>query len=645
MGNNGRSLSSKVTLLTRDGYQYGIDANGLDPFGFIFYADDNGFTDSVGNSLYRSIQLTGANPGNLPSGVAQPNPGSADSISDTTHKIFFNSPDQSMPSSSSTPSGTTWLYSLPTPPPIPSNFQFVGSDGTPGQAGTSLGGNFSFNASSSGPYRLIIDINQDNILGNSNDRILSGNANAGANTVVWDGRDGDGAIVQPSASFYRTTITLYAGEIHFPLIDAETNLSGIIFERLNSPVPATSPAPSPYTVYYDDRAINPTLDSAAGPTTNSLSPLNGLAGVSDASGAHDFTTNFGNIRGIDTWSYYPSVAVELVGGVTVAAADFSITKTHSPAQIRPGAPLIYTIRVTNNSTTTYGSSAVVVDTFNSAVTGITWTCAITTQGTGSNPSSCANASGTGNINSGISLRPGGVATFTVNATLDPNFAGNTLSNTATISRSSDAADPNLANNTVTDVAPIVRARMRLVKRITAINSTAFTNVINDPNDPNDDPALNWPVGYLQGEILLNSVRPQDEVEYTIYFLSDGNTNSTNVTVCDLVPLNMTFTPTAFNSVTPAPSGLPADRGIEIAYNNSTLSYTNANDGDTARFYPVGSIVSTPSGGISPQPCIAPNTATNGNGAIVVNVVTVPNSTGSGTPTTSFGFIRFRAKVN
>lgn len=216
MGANGRSLSSRVTILTRDGYQYAIDANGLDPFGFIFYADDNGFTDSVGNSLYRSIQLIGANPGNLPSGVAQPNPGIADSISDITHKIFFNLPDSSMPSSSSTPSGTTWLYSLPTPPPIPSNFQFVGSDGTPGQAGTSLGGNFSFNASSSGPYRLIIDINQDNILGNSNDRILSGNANAGANTVVWDGRDGNGAIVQPSASFYRTTITLYAGEIHFP---------------------------------------------------------------------------------------------------------------------------------------------------------------------------------------------------------------------------------------------------------------------------------------------------------------------------------------------------------------------------------------------------------------------------------------------
>ncbi len=519
MGDNSRSLSSKVTILTRDGYQYSLDANGLDPFGFIFYADDNGFTDTAGKSLYRSIQLTGANPGTLPSGVRQPTPGSADSISDITHKIFFNSPDPSLPSSSTTPSGTTWLYSLPTPPPTASNLQFTGIDGTPSQAGTNLGGNFTFNPSSIGPYRLIIDINQDNILGNGNDRVLLGEAIIGTNSVFWDGKDGSGAIVPSGNSTYRTTITFYAGEVHFPLIDAESNPTGIIIERLNNPVPASSPTPNPFTVYFDDRAVNPSLSGT--PLTNALSPLNGLGGVTDSTGAHDYTTNFGNIRGIDTWAYYPSTAVELAGGVTVAEADFSITKTHSPAQISPGAPLTYTIRVTNNSTTIYGSSAVVTDTLNSSVTGATWTCAITTQGTGAGSSSCANPSGTGNISSAVSLRPGGVATFTINATLDANFTASTLSNTATVSRSFDAADPNLANNTATDTTTVIpSADLSLTK--TTSNSTPNVN---------------------------------DSITYTVTLTNGGLGNATNVQVRDQLPAGITFssattsTGTTYNSGT------------------------------------------------------------------------------------------------
>ncbi len=790
MGGNTRSLSSKVTILTRDGYQYSLDANGLDPFGFIFYADDNGFTDTAGKSLYRSIQLTGANPGTLPSGVRQPTPGSADSISDITHKIFFNSPDPSLPSSSTTPTGTTWLYSLPTPPPTASNLQFTGIDNTPGQAGTNLGGNFTFNPSSTGPYRLIIDINQDNILGNGNDRVLVGEAIIGTNTVFWDGKDGSGAIVPPGASFYRTTITFYAGEIHFPLIDAESNPTGIIVERLNNPVPATSPTPNPFTVYFDDRAVNPALDSAAGPTTNSLSPLNGLNGVTDSIGAHDYTTNFGNIRGIDTWAYYPSTAVELAGGVTVAQADFSITKTHSPVQTTPGGPLTYTIGVTNNSTTVYGSSATVTDTLNSSVTGATWTCTITTQGSGSGAaSSCANPSGTGNISNAISLKPGGVATFTINATLNANFASSTLSNTATVSRSFDAADPNLANNTATDNATVVPGadlsltktinnfnpnlndsviytvtltnggtstatnvqvrdqipagitfssattsagttynsntgvwiipslasgtsvvlqitgtvnldgvitntaeitasdqfdfdstpnnnvaseddqasvvtpaivavppNLLLVKRITAINGVdiiGFQDGVNTPGNPNnvgtkaaeDNDAL-WPspnTTSLRGAIHSSTIAPTvnlksgDEVEYTIYFLNNGASQASNVSVCDFVPANQTYVGTGYNS-----SSISTDVGgfsganygitIQSANGATPVKATNAGDGDRGQYYSSG----------FPASC----TGTNSNrGAVVVNLGTVPNATGSGTPANSYGFIRFKAKID
>ncbi len=657
MGANGRSLSSKVNILTRDGYQYSIDANGLDPFGFILYADDNGFTDSAGKSIYRSIQLTGANPGTLPSGVTQPNPGSPDSISDTTHKIFFNSPDSSIPSSSNTPSGTTWLYSLPIPPATPSNFQFTGIDGTPGRSGTNLGGNFTFNPSSIGLYRLIIDINQDNILGNGNDRVLIGEAVIGTNTVFWDGKDGNGAIVPFGSSAYRTTITFYAGEVHFPLIDAESNPTGIIIERLNSPVPATSPIPNPFTVYFDDRALNPALDSTAGPITNTLSPLNGLGGVTDSSGAHDYETNFGNIRGIDTWAYYPSTEVALAGGVTVAEADFSITKTHSPAQITPGAPLTYTIIVTNNSATIYGGSAVVTDTLNSSVTGATWTCAITTQGTGAGTNSCANPSGTGNISSAVSLRPGAVATFTINATVDANFAATTLSNTATVSRSFDAADPNLVNNAATDVATVsLLPNLLLVKRITAINGvdiTGFQDGVNTPGNSNnvgtkaaEDNDPFWPAPNttsLRGAVNSNTIaptvtfKPGDEVEYTIYFLNNGAAQANNVNICDFVPAKQTYIGTGYNS-----SSFSADAGglagsnygiiIQSANGAALVKATNAGDGDRGQFYNSG----------FPSACTGTN---SGKGAVVVNMGNVPNATAAGTPANSYGFIRFKAKID
>lgn len=36
---------------------------------------------------------------------------------------------------------------------------------------------------------------------------------------------------------------------------------------------------------------------------------------------------------------------------------------------------------------------------------------------------------------------------------------------------------------------------------------------------------------------------------------------------------------------------------------------------------------------------------NGNGAVVVNMGSIPNATGSGMPANSYGFIRFKAKIN
>ena len=185
----------------------------------------------------------------------------------------------------------------------------------------------------------------------------------------------------------------------------------------------------------------------------------------------------------------------------------------------------------------------------------------------------------------------------------------------------------------------------LVKRITAINGVPLNQFVDDPNSTNDNNPK-WPTPantYLRGVIDGGVVQPGDELEYTIYFLSNGDGNATNVTICDLVPENTTFIPTAFNSLTPIDGSLPgADLGIGLALNSTSLPTTptvylsNVADADRGEFFAAGK-----------KPPVACS-GSNSNGAVIVTVVkkpnTLPHATGSGTPTNSYGFIRFRARV-
>jgi uncharacterized repeat protein (TIGR01451 family) len=134
--------------------------------------------------------------------------------------------------------------------------------------------------------------------------------------------------------------------------------------------------------------------------------------------------------------------------------------------------------------------------------------------------------------------------------------------------------------------------------------------------------------------LINAgiVKPGDELEYTIYLLSNGLGNATSVQICDLVPINTTFIPTAFNGLTPNDGGLSgADKGIALALGSSTptVYLTNTQDGDRGRFYPANETV--------PSYCGA-----NINGAVVVNITRSPDL--PNVAKDFYGFVRFRAKV-
>jgi uncharacterized repeat protein (TIGR01451 family) len=221
-----------------------------------------------------------------------------------------------------------------------------------------------------------------------------------------------------------------------------------------------------------------------------------------------------------------------------------------------------------------------------------------------------------------------------------------------------------AGEDVTVVATSSNPNVLVVKRITALNGGTTTfggdslvgyidapsnayddNTITIPTQPTPtDPPKDtdkWPSlsSFMLGGINGGNVKPSDEIEYTIYFLSTGDGTAKNVLICDRVPDNMTFFPTAFNSfATKNSSGLPGgDRGIIWQNNGATESLTNTSDGDTGEYF---------SPGIDPK-IKYPNIKCDGsntNGMVIVNLGNVPNATAPGTPVNSYGFIRFRAKV-
>ncbi|MEM6251357.1 MAG: hypothetical protein AAF821_00415 [Cyanobacteria bacterium P01_D01_bin.156] len=216
----------------------------------------------------------------------------------------------------------------------------------------------------------------------------------------------------------------------------------------------------------------------------------------------------------------------------------------------------------------------------------------------------------------------------------------------------------------------------LVKRITAINGETTTSQginlathnptdypyddndipsVSDPNHPDYDPAdpafdphetNQWPTplnASLAGGTDGGNVLPNDEIEYTIYFLSSGDTTAENVLFCDYVPAFTQFIPNAYNSDTPqALGGIGgADLSIELYRNNTTDFHTGANDGDSATYFGPGIDPASNFPGID---CDGDGNGSNNNtnGAIIVNLGNLPNAATNAAE--AYGYVRFRTRV-
>ncbi|EKV03555.1 hypothetical protein Lepto7375DRAFT_5860 [Leptolyngbya sp. PCC 7375] len=216
----------------------------------------------------------------------------------------------------------------------------------------------------------------------------------------------------------------------------------------------------------------------------------------------------------------------------------------------------------------------------------------------------------------------------------------------------------------------------LVKRITAINNDTTTSdgtnlashnptpyayddndipAVSDPNDPafdENDPAFDpyetnqWPTPlntYMPGGTDGGNVMPNDEIEYTIYFLSSGDTTAENVLFCDYVPDFTTFIPNAYTGSSPQATGGigGADLSIELFRNGTTDYHTGANDGDSATYFGPGV---DPANSFPDIDCDGDGNGTNANpnGAVVVNLGDLPDANNN--ITGAYGHVKFRARV-
>lgn len=486
-GNNAANTGINVYPLTRDGYRYSFTLN-FDPFGFIFYVNNVGPLTAAatagGTPAYRSTAV----------GNAQYSPAQADSGDFVTHKLFFSPPDSGLPASAAAPSGLdNWLLrAAPVTPPQPTNLSFTGADGTAGQAGGGIGGTFKFTnpGTSAAPYRIVLAFGTPT-KGVNSDRILVGTAQSGSNAVVWDGKDGAGKDVIPSATAYTVKAYLAAGEVHFPLLDAE-NLTDMTVQRLNN---VDSDA---NTVYWDDRTVST--------TGTAPSPLNALGGVDSQSttNTHAYSGNWGNDLIVDTWAYYPGAAADFASGVRVSEADVQVTKTYVSGG-SAAVPAQFDVLVKNLSTTTTARNVRIEDAVPSGFSGLSWTCA-----SGCTAQSGAPAtSGSGAVDTYATLAPGASVTIRVTATLSATSTkGTSLSNSAKASRGADAVDPAIANNTSTATFTAFGVpKLELTKTVRNVTQ--------------------------KGAVGTSSTgQPGDILEYVLTFKNTGDDNARNLIVRD-----------------------------------------------------------------------------------------------------------------
>jgi uncharacterized repeat protein (TIGR01451 family) len=446
-GGNGLPVYPSVYPITTDGYQYRVDLRGMDPNGWLVYGNQRGFLDADGvTPLYHdavadaTVNVNG-NPGQLvgiQGGVSFDLP---------SFPLFFEPPSAAAIAALGIPAAPTT--------PVMTSLSFIGNVG----GNTSLvntGGTFSYTSNVPGVYEIVISrngVNFDPTL--PTNRSLRGVRPAGVQTVLWDGKDNSGAFFPVGT--YQVHARFHGGEYHFPMIDVENDTTGGPTITLLNPPGGTCPALTGGCTsgFYDDRAYVtvpggvPTIVNS-GNTVGSVlcgnippSPAfsNAITGYDTTSTQRKFgaasggntnapcTGNFGDAKGLDTWTYYPSSTVLAPLNIVAPGSDIAITKSVTNANPAVGTNVTFTITAQNLGADP-ATSVVVTDLLPAGLTFVS-----------ASPSQGSYTAGTGLWNLGA-LAFGATATLQITVTVTGSTA---VTNTATRT-STTPADPNPAND-------------------------------------------------------------------------------------------------------------------------------------------------------------------------------------------------------
>jgi hypothetical protein len=187
-----------------------------------------------------------------------------------------------------------------------------------------------------------------------------------------------------------------------------------------------------------------------------------------------------------------------------------------------------------------------------------------------------------------------------------------------------------------------KAKLILVKRITKINGATV-----NPNDNTDltgstpdtfNNVGNWPANYLVGGVNAGLVKPNDTIEYTVYFLNNQGANANIVKICDPIRGTQDY----------VPNSLKLNLSVTGSATSDTSLTDAADTADRADVYGAGN---------PPTDCNAGAATSAGadNGGVAIGITgaattnqpaqtSVPGATGVGAPATSYGLFRFTTKV-
>ena len=256
---------------------------------------------------------------------------------------------------------------------------------------------------------------------------------------------------------------------------------------------------------------------------------------------------------------------ELQGLITASPDDLAVTMS-GPGTALLGAPVTYTLTVTNNGSYAIGAAdaPLVTDTLPVAIAGATWTCV------GAGGATCT-ASGSGNLStSGLTLPSNGSATYTITGMVDPaTLCGSSLTNSANadFGSSSTFVDPDQTNNdasvttTVTCILTLVANPGTLsfapqtvgtpsaaqTITVTGTNGALISSIATtgDYSQTNDCSAPLTAGTSCTIQVVFN---PQSEGSLggTVVITSSANSSPTTVTLSgtgtNSVPGKFTFTP-------------------------------------------------------------------------------------------------------